>query len=132
MDYGYVVARSPDDGWWHMHFGRGTVEYDCEMLGRCTNIFAVVQHLERGGVAKSPQYILTLDGEGVDRPVSDLALDFLWSGIAGVPGFADEAIRFQQEVIPLLHSSEPMQLAVATIVQSDRHLRLVAPNKLRF
>jgi hypothetical protein len=66
LDYGYVVFRPPTGGWWHMHFGRAAVAYDCDLLGRCTNIFARVQHFDTGAVAQSPAYTLTLDGEGVE------------------------------------------------------------------
>ena len=132
LDYGYVVERLPDGEWWHMHFGRAAVEYDCELLGRRSNVFAQVQHFRAGVVAKSPLYLLTLDGEGIDCPTSELGLDFRWSGIVGAPDLAEEARRFQLEVMPLLRESEAMQRAVMTIIQSRRYLHLVALGKLRF
>lgn len=131
LEYGYVVTRPPDGGWWHLHFGRAAVAYDCELLGRRSEVFAVVQHFGAGAVARSPQYVLTLDGEGVDRPARDLGLDCRWGRDAGDAELADDARRFQREVMPLLYDSPAMQGALAEIVNRGRHLRWVAPGRLR-
>ena len=60
LHYGYVVARLPDGGWWHLHFGRAAIEYHCDLLGRRTNVFAGVQHFDPGVVARSPRYFSRL------------------------------------------------------------------------
>jgi hypothetical protein len=131
LEYGYIVTRPPDGGWWHLHFGRAAVAYDCELLGRQTDVLAVVQHFAAGAAARSPQYVLTLDGEGVERSMSDLKLDFRWDRDADDDQLAGDARHFQREVMPLVHDSPAMQHAVAEIVHRDRHLRLVAAGKLR-
>lgn len=118
LEYGYVLARPTEGGWWHLHFARGGASYPCRLLGRPTDILACVQRFAAGAVATSPRFVLTLDGEGVELP--DAApLDFSW---AGGPAAAD----FQRAVVPVLNDSSAFQLAASEVVLSQRHLRVVA------
>jgi hypothetical protein len=129
LRYGYVIARLPDREWWHMHLGRSEViEYDCALLGERTDVFAVVQRLAPGCVARSQQFVLTLDGEGVDRRIADLRVDFGWEVDANATAAGR---RFQAEVMPLLYDSAPMQTALAAVVQRGRYLQMREPNTLR-
>lgn len=66
LEYGYVLDRF-EGGWWHLHFGRSVRSYHCALLGTRTSVVACVQQFARGAVATSPQFLLTLDGEGVER-----------------------------------------------------------------
>ena len=116
--YGYVLARPPEGGWWHLHFARGGASYRCRLLGQPTDVLACVQRFAAGAVATSPRFVLTLDGEGVE--LSDAApLDFAWAG-------GPEAADFQRAVVPALHDSPAFQAAAAMVVRSQRHLRVVA------
>ena len=125
LEYGYVLTRLPDGSWWHLHVGRSGCHYHCELLGRNTNILACLQRFAAGGLAESPPFLLTLDGEGVE--LSDLAvgLDFQWPGCLEA-----DAAHFQQEVLPLLHRSVAFQRAAAEVVARQQHLGMVAPGKL--
>jgi hypothetical protein len=125
LEYGYVLARPSEDCWWHMHFGRCWASYPCELLGRPTDILACLQWFATGVVAKSPRFLLTLDGEGVEVPAGVPPMDFTWAG-AG----ASEAAHFQQLVMPLLYDSPAFQSAAAEVVRSQRHLRVVTPGWL--
>jgi hypothetical protein len=131
LEYGYVVERPPAGGWWHLHFGRAAAEYECALLGRATNILGCVQLFSRGAVRQSAQYLLTLDGEGIEHPAGDLRLDYSWGRDANDAELSAEARHFQHEVMPLLYESEAMQRAVAEIVHRRQHLRLIAPGRLR-
>jgi hypothetical protein len=130
LQYGYVVTREAEGVWWHLHFGRSFVGYHCNLLGRHTNLFAAVQNFGPGVVARSPRYILTLDGEGIDRPEEDLRLDFHWGLDTTDEERLSAARQFQQSVMPLLYESADMRSAVAQVVRHRRYSRLVAPGKL--
>src|SRR5262249_6694194 len=78
LGYGYVLTGWPWGGWWHLHFGRSSWVYDCDLLGRRTDILASVQQFAPGGVGQSPHFLLTLDGEGVVLPAEEAGLDFQW------------------------------------------------------
>jgi hypothetical protein len=121
LEYGYVLDRLPEGGWWHLHFARSGVSYPCRLLGRPSDILACVQRFAAGAVATSPRFVLTLDGDGVELP--DAApLDFAWA--AGAAG-AD----FQRAIVPLLHASTAFQAAAAEVVRYQRHLRVVASGR---
>ena len=121
LEYGYVLARPPEGGWWHLHFGRCAVCYPCELLGRPTDILACLQWFAAWAVTKSPQFLLTLDGEGVNLPAAVPPPDFAW----GRGADPSEAAHFQRSVMPLLYDSPVFQSAAAEVVRSQRHLRVV-------
>jgi hypothetical protein len=127
LDYGYMVHRLPDGGWWHLHFARSGLEYHCELLERNTTILASIQCFALGAIAKSEQFILTLDGEGVELPDQVLQLDFDWGRS---PEVAKSGRAFQHKVMPLLHDSRNFQRAVWEIVDFRQHLRMVASAKI--
>jgi hypothetical protein len=133
LGYGYVLCRVKDGGWWHAHFGRSPYEYDCELLGRRTGIFSLVQKFLKGARPAPPKYFLTLDGEGVEGV--DLELDCWWgkkdSRHQEDSGLADEARHFQTEIMPLLHVSEGNQNALREIIRNGRYLRQIEAGKLR-
>jgi hypothetical protein len=111
LNYGYILARLPSGDWWHLHFGRAAAPYDCLLLGRQTNIFACIQQFGPGVVARTPQFILTLDGSSVDRPVCELALNFDWDQLS------TDAAHFQESVMPLLYTSANMQRAIRNVIE---------------
>lgn len=131
LEYGYVLVRLADGGWWHLHFGRSDWKYHCGLLGRCTRVLACVQRFAAGAVARSPQFLLTLDGEGVDLSAADAGLDFDWGDQSADPESLAEALHFQRGVMPLLYDSPAFQRAAAEVVSHLRHLRVVAPDTLR-
>lgn len=131
LDYGYIVYRLPEGAWWHIHFARSGMEYDCELLLRNTPILAQVQCFAPGAIAVSEQFILTLDGEGVKLPDEALLLDFGWGMKPDDPKLQSDARAFEQNVMPLLHDSKNFQKAVWEIVDRQQHLRMVAAHKLR-
>lgn len=131
LEYGYVVEHPPTGGWWHIHFARAAFIYHCELLGRSTNVVACVQHFARGCVRQSAQYLLTLDGEGIEYPTDQIRLDFSWGQDTKNANLIAEAQRFQREVMPLIYECGAMQQAVAEIVRHHHHLRLVSPGKLQ-
>ena len=90
---------------------------------------ACVQRFAAGAVARSPKFILTLDGEGVEFPDEVLLLDFDWGRTPNKAKMQAEALDFQQVVMPLLHSNRDFQTAVWEIVQNQQHLRMVARAK---
>lgn len=130
LEYGYVLS----EGGWHIHFGKSDVEYQCELLNAQTNIFAGVQKFGVGGVLESRQFVLTLDGEGVEENM-DLGLNCAWGSHWGNrladPNLQEAGRRFQQEVVPLLYESPPFQQALAEVIGSQRYLCLVPSNKLK-
>ena len=115
LEYGYLVARMGEGGWWHMHFGRCEASYDCELLGRPTNILACLRWFAAWAVPKSEQFLLTLDGERVESAADGPALDFRWPDDL-------EAAHFQQEVMPLLYVSEAFQSAASEVVRCQKPL----------
>ena len=127
LKYGYVITRLPEGDWWHMHFGRAALRYQCELLGRETDVFASIHRFARGCIARSPQFVLTLDGEGVDLPISELSLDCHWDSDEEVSA---DAKHFQASIMPLVYDSPAMQGAVAELVRAGRYVRRVAPGKL--
>ncbi|HEX5271814.1 MAG TPA: hypothetical protein VFW33_15055 [Gemmataceae bacterium] len=130
MDYGYVLDRLPEGGWWHMHFGRSRWVYRCELLDRETDMLACVRRFGVGAVAQSPRFLLTLDGEGVELPADGAGVDYRWGQHGERAKLADDAGYFQREVMPLLHDSPEFQRAVAAVVSGQRHWRVVAVGKL--
>jgi len=124
LDYGYVVTRLPSGEWWHMHFGRSTLTYDCELLARKSNILASIQLLGVGAVIQSPRFILTLDAEGVEIPTAELDLKFGWQKSANSADVSADAQHFQREIMPLIYDSERFQSAVQHIVDKRSHRRL--------
>lgn len=128
LDYGYVVTRLPGGGWWHLHFGRADVEYDCQLLGRSTDVLALVQRFGTGCVRLSPRYLLTLDGEGVP---SEIPLNTNWDQLGNGEQNAGDAAHFQTAIMPLLYDSGAMQQALASLVEHGQHHRLIANGKLR-
>jgi hypothetical protein len=111
LNYGYILTRLPNGDWWHLHFGRAAAPYDCLLLGRQTNIFACLQQFGPGAVARTPQVILTLDGLIVDRPVSEVALNFDWDQASA------DAEHFQEFVMPLLYNCAHMQRALRDVIK---------------
>jgi hypothetical protein len=110
LEYGYVLDRTPDGGWWHLHFALGRVSYPCQLLGCVTNILACVQRFGAGATINSPQFVLTLDGQEV-RPANSAPLDFDWAKTA-------EAADFQRVIVPKLHQSRTFQDGLCMIVDS--------------
>jgi hypothetical protein len=106
-----------------MHFGRSKWEYPSSILGCHTRVLAVVQRFAAGAVAASPQFTITLDGEGVDLTAEELALDFGWED-------REAASAFQTEIMPLLSASPLFRLALSALVEKQQHLRLVEPGRL--
>src|SRR5215471_12671855 len=43
LEYGYALHRIAGGGWWHLHFGRSSWSYHCDLLGHRTDILACVQ-----------------------------------------------------------------------------------------
>ena len=119
LEDGYVLARPADGTWWHLHFARTGWEYQSELLGRRTEILACVQRFAAGGVAQSPQFLLTLDGEGVEFSAEETGLDFQWGQQPAVPELLTEALHFQREVLPLLHISKAFQRATERLMTAD-------------
>ncbi len=130
LDYGYVLHRLPDGAWWHLHFARSGLEYDCQLLRGATLVLAAVQCFAAGVLAVSEQFVLTLDGEGVELPDEALLLDFDWGCKPDDSKLQADARAFQQNVMPLLHDSRDFQKAVWEIVDRQQHLRMVASDKL--
>ena len=130
LQYGYVLERLADGKWWHLHIGRMAIEYDCELLGRKTNLLFSIQLFSSGCVLQSSTFLLTLDGEGIERLPAGVDLGYYWGRDTQDEDLIAEAKHFQAEVMPLLHASEAMQHAVAEIIYRRRHLRLVTPDKL--
>jgi hypothetical protein len=130
LEYGYVLDRTSDRGWWHLHFGRSGWSYDCELLGRRTNVLACLQLFALGGVVRSPRFFLTLDGEGVGSAAEEARLVYTWGSRPEDAGLVGEARRFQQEVMPRLYDSPAFQQAAAKIVARQQHLRMAVPGKL--
>jgi hypothetical protein len=128
LKYGYVLHRIAGGGWWHLHFGRSSWSYHCDLLGHRTDILACVQRFAPGGLAESSRFRLTLDGEGVELP--EAGLDFQWGDCPRDPEQTAVARHFQREVMPRLYDSPAFQRAVAEIVTRQRHLRLVASGKV--
>ncbi|WP_425617596.1 hypothetical protein NA78x_001277 [Anatilimnocola sp. NA78] len=139
LQYGYSVYRPPTGGSWHLHIGITNLKYDCHLLGRRTDILAVVQFFESGAIRRSPSFYLTLDGEGVEIAFGELIWDSNWGSQASALGSsaplpferpsADakaEAVHIQREIIPLLYASDSMQAAVAEIVHRQRHLHIAS------
>jgi hypothetical protein len=131
LEYGYVLDRPSDGGWWHLHFGRSAQFYHCDLLGRRTDILASVQRFAAGAVAESPRFILTLDGEGVELAEAEAGLDFRWGDRPADPELVAEALHFQREIMPLVYDSAAFQRAAAEVVARQRHRRLVASGKLQ-
>ena len=131
LEYGYVLDRPADGGWWHLHFGRSGWSYHCDLLGRRTGILACVQRFAAGAAALSPRFLLTLDGEGVDLSGADARLDCGWGQRPSDAELAAAARHFQREVLPLLYDSPAFQRATAEVVARGRHLRVVASGKLK-
>lgn len=129
LEYGYVLDRMAG-GWWHLHIGRSARSYHCELLDRRTDILACVQWFATGAVAESPQFLLTLDGEGVELPAAEVGLDFRWGDRPADPELAAAARQFQRDVMPLLYDSPAFQRAAAELLARQRYLRVVAPGKL--
>ena len=119
LEFGHVVARPLEGGWWHLHFGR-QASYWCELLGRPTEVVACLQWFAAGAVTRSLRFVLTLDGEGVELPPDGPPVDFAWVYAAD----SSEAAHFQRSVVPLLYDSSAFQSAVAAVVSSQRHLRV--------
>lgn len=124
LEYGYVLHRTSEGGWWHGHFGRSAISYRCELLGRQTSVVLLLQHFGPGGAALSRQFLLTLDGEGLDLPVEDLRLDFRWGNDPQDTKLTAEAKHFQQEVMPLLHGNSQFQHSIAEVVHRQRYTRV--------
>jgi hypothetical protein len=119
LDYGYVVERLPDGGWWHMHIGHSAYEYDCELLGRKSTFVVQVQRFRRGAEFDSPAVLLNLDGEPIEQRYADLQLSFSWVRTHD-PDLIAEATYFQQEIMPLLYDSDAFQESVAKIVRGTK------------
>jgi hypothetical protein len=130
LECGYVLARPPEGGWWHLHFGRSDMSYHCELLGRRTDILACIQWFIAGAIAKSPQFILTLDGEGVELAPNEPRLDFASGQGTTASEVLADAHYFQREVMPLLYDSPPFQRAAAEVVRCQQHLRVVTLGQL--
>lgn len=130
LQCGYVVDRLPRGEWWHLHFGRAAIAYRCELLNARTNVFACLQHFARGALVLLPQFVLTLDGEGVELPIAELGLNFRWGLSDENSGLPAEAARFQTEVVPRLHESQVFQRAIAEIVRHQRFARVIDRAKL--
>ena len=91
---------------------------------------ASAQRFAAGAVARSPQFLLTLDGEGVELAVDKAELTFGWGRLPADAEFVAESLHLQREIMPLLYNSSAFQQAVAEIVARQRHLRVVAWGKL--
>src|SRR5262249_27305450 len=102
----------------------------CDLLGRRTTIVACVQRFTAGAIPQSPRFFITLDGEGVELPASEGVLDCEWGRWSGDADLIAVALHFQSEVMPWLHDCSAFQRAAAEVVTRQRHLRLVAPDKL--
>src|SRR5580704_9952937 len=72
LEYGYILDRLFGGGWWHLHFGRAGWLYQCNLLGRRTDVLACLQRFAAGAVAVPPRFVLTLDGEGVELSEAEL------------------------------------------------------------
>ena len=131
LDYGYVLARPLDGGWWHLHFGRSDRTYQSGLLGRRTDILASVQRFSAGAMAQSVRFLLTLDGEGVEVSAEELVLDCRWDGHSEFAELTHQAQHLQQEIMPLLKNSPVFQMAAAEIVARQRYLQVIAPGRLR-
>jgi hypothetical protein len=121
LEFGYVLARLPDGGWWHLHFARGGASYPCQLLGRTTNVLGCLQRFAAGAVATSRRFTLTLDGEGVVL-LDDAPLDFTWADIPA-------SVAFQQSVVPELYANLAFQEAASEVIRHERHLRVVVAGR---
>lgn len=130
LEYGYVITRSPG-AWWHMHFCRANLLYDCQLLGRPIDIFANIQQFSPGARAESPPFLLTLDGEGVPDSANQIQFDGSWGIKTGDSELIEAARHFQHEVMPLLHNSDRFNSAVREIVYRSQYLSVVDSNRLR-
>jgi hypothetical protein len=119
LDYGYVLDRTPTGEWWHLHFARSDRFYYCKLLTANTNIFACIRKFAPWAVMKSPNYCLTLEGEGVDYSVIESGLTFSWNDAQ------TQAKAFQATVVPRLHENADFQRACASIVNLECHWRIV-------
>jgi len=126
LEYGFIVTRLPSGAWWHMHFGRSTLNYPCELLGRKSNILLSIQLLSPGCVTISPRFLLTLDAQGVEISPTELRIDFHWGKDPVSHELRADAQHFQQEIMPLIYDSDPMQSAVRHIVEKQAYLHRYA------
>ena len=115
LNYGLVLTRLPHHEWWHGHFGRSSLCYDCEILGRATTILFVVQKFGRGGTLESKRFYLTLDGEGI-ADSTDVQITFDWGERSGTIQEKAAAMRIRQTVVPLLQDYRQFQKAVWFVV----------------
>jgi hypothetical protein len=130
LEYGYVLSRASEGGWWHLHFGRSSWVYHCELLARRTDVLVCVQRFSVGAMAQSPRFLLTLDGEGVELSAEEVEMDFRWGQRPEVADLVAEALHFQREIMPLLHDNSAFQQAAAEIVARQRYSRVAASGKL--
>ena len=118
LEYGYVVTKLPTGEWWHMHFGRIATEYTCELLGIRTNVVTVIRAFAAGGVARSPQFVITLDGEILDEPIADLNINFDWGGKDSNEKLRAHAKLLQTNVVPLLYENSHYHEVVSNIIRN--------------
>jgi hypothetical protein len=131
LDYGYILKTLQDGSWWHMHIARSAIEYHCVLLGKNTSLLLNIQSFLPGVWANSPEFILTLDGEGVDLSSQALLLDSKWGLHSEDKRLQDQARSIQRKVLPIMQSSPKLQDAIWEIMTSRSHLQLVDPSKLK-
>jgi hypothetical protein len=116
LHYGFLLTRLPrEHEWWHGHLVRSNLAYDCELLGRRTTMLFVVQKFGVGASCQSKQFLLTLDGEGVEDGGIRYTGD--WGETTGTEQQKAEALGVRQVIVPLLYNDCQFQRAVGFIVR---------------
>ena len=72
------------------------------------------QKFGTGVLARSRQFFLTLDGEGVQDPGIRLTVD--WGEVTGTEQQKAEALGVRQVIVPMLFDCDPFQRAMWFIV----------------
>src|SRR5579864_7331055 len=106
LSYGVIVTRQEDGDWWHGHFVRSDLEYDCKLLGRRTNLLFVMAKFGRGASFKSSDFYLTLDGEGVSSELLPIRVNGDWGQPADDRALMRQALQIQESIVPQLKSVE--------------------------
>ena len=131
LDYGYVLWRLESGEWWHCHIGRSGLEYECELLGRRTNLLVQVVKYAAGCNPRSGHFVLTLDGEGIEDATR---IDFRWTKGSYTnphiePGWATEAEHIQEFVIPLLLDGPEFGWVLWYIINHQQYPKIAERSK---
>jgi hypothetical protein len=121
LSHGVVIERVDGGGWWHKHVVRGELEYDSVLLGRRTNLLFVIRKFGPGASRESPDFYITLDGEGLCHELCPVRFEGDWGERGGDPLLETEASHIRDGVVPLLRRSEEFQKGVAAVVRRQEY-----------